>query len=61
MAAKLESKCERDCPKPDRTREKPMQIRLMAEEHAAFLKAAGEVGMDLSNWVRMVLRRASRM
>lgn len=55
----MPTKKTRGRPKADRTREKPMQIRLTAEEHAAFSEAASNAGFDLSNWVRMILRKAS--
>jgi uncharacterized protein (DUF1778 family) len=45
---------------PDAVKGEYLEMRLMAEEKAAFVQAAQLAGMSLSAWVRDRLRRVSR-
>jgi hypothetical protein len=42
-----------------RTRDIQLLVRVDEEENEAFRVAAADVGLDLTNWIRMVCRRAS--
>jgi hypothetical protein len=42
-----------------RTRDIQLLVRVDEEESEAFRAAAAEVGLDLTNWIRTVCRRAS--
>lgn len=45
--------------RPTREREKQILFRVTAEEDEAMRSAAAEVGLDLTNWLRMVTRQAA--
>lgn len=45
--------------RPNRQREKQILFRVTEEEDAAMRAAAAEVGLDLTNWLRVVTRRAA--
>jgi hypothetical protein len=42
-----------------RARDIQLLVRVDEEENEAFRTAAAEVGLDLTNWIRTVCRRAS--
>ena len=46
--------------KAERTRERPLQVRLTEQEMRLFRRAADASGLSLSAWVRDRLRRTAR-
>lgn len=47
-------------PKPQRTREEYLEVRLNVEEKQSFAEAAALDGMSISAWVRLGLRQLAQ-
>lgn len=48
-------------PKPERTRERQISLRVSEAEFEAFHRMAKELDLPLTTWARLVLRRAADM